>query len=472
MNKERSPLCVDLDGTLVKLDTLWQSIFMLLRKNPFHLLHMVRWALSGPAHLKQEVMQRVELNPTGLPYNPILLDFLRKEKEAGRKLLLTTAANEKAAQAIAEHLDCFDQVLASTSGHNLKAERKLHAIQKSCSTFSYAGDSAADLPIWDEAEEIILVNPSQKVRRKMAKKATHVLEDRPSTLKSWIRSIRINQWTKNLLIFVPILLGHQWSDPSTALHALVAFFSFSFMASAIYLLNDLFDISADQLHPRKRNRPLASGNLPLTTGLFSIPLLIMASMILGLSLSWHFCAILLIYLLLTTLYSSLIKTLAIFDVLTLTGLFTLRIFAGASATLILLSPWLIVFSVFFFLSLALVKRVAELKELEKSGDASSKAEGRGYTVRDLPLLLALGACSGFQAVQVFTLYINSDKAIKLYSNPVLLWMLCPLLLFWLSRIWLLVWRGRIKDDPLHFAAADVPTYLIGILSILIILTAI
>jgi len=466
------PLCVDLDGTLVKLDTFLQAVFMLLRRNPLCLFKLPVWMIKGKAYLKEQVISRVEIEASALPYQKEFLRFLKSEYESGRLLVLATAANYRTARAVTDYLGIFSETLASDEEINLNGLAKLDAIRKKHPLFSYAGNDKCDFALWNEAEEIILVNPSPAAKRKFASLAIQVFDDRPPRLKLWIRALRIYHWLKNFLVFLPMLLAHKFTDIGTFLQATLAFFSFSFTASTIYVLNDLFDLSADQHHPRKCNRPFASGNLSLWAGMASIPVLFTLGALPALLLPNSFMSALLLYLALTTLYSWRLKQLAILDVLTLSGLYAMRIIAGSLATSTVASSWFIEFSGFLFLSLALVKRFSELKEIEESRRDNPESRERGYHVEDLHLLAFFGAASSYIAVFVFTLYLSSTKVHELYTNPQRLWLLCPIMLYWITRLWLLAWRGKLNDDPLDFATKDMGTYVAGALSVLIVLAAI
>ncbi len=465
------PLCVDLDGTLVKLDTLHQALFLLLRRDPASIFRIPAWLMKGKAHLKDQVMQRVSLDADVLPYNQTFLAYLRKEHDAGRPLILATASNYRTADAVAEHLGIFDETLSSTPGNNLRHAKKLEAIQARFSKFGYAGNDIADFPIWEAADEIILVNATAPARATFAGRANHVFTERRPLPRMLAKALRCQQWLKNLLIFSPLFLAHRFTDPESLRAALLAFFSFSCAASSIYVLNDLFDLSADQHHPRKCKRPFASGDLPIAAGSLLIPLLAALSLVPCLFLPGAFFVSLMAYFLITTLYSWRIKQIPVADVLTLAVLYSMRIVAGAVATGITASAWFIEFAIFLFLSLALVKRMAELREMKDSDEEQTNRE-RGYCVRDLPLLLAFGAASGYISVFVFTLYLNSEKVALLYSRPQALWLFCPLLLYWVTRIWYLAWRGKMQDDPLAFAAKDPQTYVAGLLGIASVLYAI
>lgn len=468
---ETRPLCVDLDGTLVKTDTFAQALLQLIRTRPAALLSIPRWAANGLAAFKQRVAQEVELDPSALPFHPGLLAFLKSEKQKGRDLLLVTASDQSVARRVAEHTGLFSEVIASDGSVNLKAACKRDALVKRFGEqgFAYAGNASDDLMVWTAASETIAINPCGPVRRALKGKVVQLFDDRPARWKSWLKALRIHQWMKNVLVFLPMLLAHELSDPALYGQAVLAFFAFSFAASAIYVLNDLFDLHADQHHPRKRARPLAAGNLSLLWAAVAAPVLVLAAFALAAWLPAAFTDVLLIYLVITTLYSWRLKQIALLDVMTLAGLYAIRILAGSAAYGVETSPWLIAFSIFIFFSLAVVKRYAELREAAEEHLEKIQARGRGYLASDLPLLAGFGIGSGCVSVLVLALYINSEKVVQFYNNPAALWLLCPLLLYWIARVWLLAGRGKISDDPLEFAARDIQTWVVGALSALILI---
>ena len=469
---EAPPLCVDLDGSLVKIDTLHQTLFLLLRRKPASILRIPGWLLKGKAHLKDQVMRRVELDASALPYNSKLLTWLRKEHAAGRKLVLATASNYRTANAVSEHLGLFEEILASNETTNLRHGAKLAAIKERFPSFGYVGNDKADFPIWDAADQIVLANPSTAAKKGYAVKAGHIFVEQRPALGMIVKAMRCQQWLKNILLFTPMLLAHRFGDPGAWIQSAIAFFAFGFAASSIYILNDLFDLSADQHHPRKCKRPFAAGDLSIATGSLMIPLLVAASLFLGMLLPLAFLLVLIAYFVLTTLYSWWLKQVAIADVLMLALLYSMRIVAGSVATATAASGWFIEFSIFLFLSLALVKRTSELREMAQGAEENHAQRERGYRIADLPLLTGFGAASGYIAVFVFTMYLNSEKVSELYSRPQFLWAFCPLLLYWITRIWHLAWCGEVDDDPLAFAARDFQTYLVGALGAAALLYAI
>lgn len=471
LEKILCPLCVDLDGTLVKTDTFAQALLLLVRTRPFALLSLLRGLSAGLAAFKQKVADEVQLDPTILPYHAEFMEFLRGEYRAGRKLILVTASDEKPARAVACHLGLFADVLASDGVVNLKSVHKRDALVARFGEkgFDYAGNAVNDLPVWDSAQNIIAVNPSLAVRRALAKRSARVFEDRPPLWRVLLRALRVHQWMKNSLIFLPMLLAHEFLNPVIYLRAVIAFLSFSLAASAIYVINDIFDLHADQHHPRKKNRPFASGNLAIPFAMIVIPLLSISLLLAGM-LSLKFLGVLCFYLILTTLYSWWLKRTAVLDVLTLAGLYAVRIFAGGVAYGVMVSEWLIAFSIFIFLSLALVKRFSELKAAVRQDSDTIQSRGRGYRVEDIPLLNGFGIATGCLSVLVLALYISSPRVTEFYRHPSALWALCPLQFYWIVRIWLLAGRSEMSDDPLDFASRDLRTWLVVLLSLIALIS--
>lgn len=463
---EQLPLCVDMDGTLLRTDTLWEACLRLISQRPFLALLMPFWLVLGKAGFKHKVSQYVRLDPQSLPYTTGLLEYLSKQKLKGRHLVLVTAATRSIAEGVAEHLKIFNEVLASDAQHNLSGRNKAALL---CERFGeqgfvYAGNAWVDLKVWRHAAAAIVVNARNKlfnhVRAHTPIEAN--IEAQPVALpKALFKAMRIHQWAKNLLIFAALVLSHNWFQVGAIEAGVVAFFAFSFAASAIYLINDLIDLEADRAHPHKQHRPFASGALPLQWGVMLIPLLLAIALLLAWQIDARFISVLLIYLVLTTAYSLALKQIVLLDVITLTILYTIRIIAGAVAIKVPLSYWLIAFSMFIFLSLALVKRFSELQNLIKQG--KSRSSGRGYHVDDLPAVSLFGISSGYLAVMVLVLYIHDLQADQNYSHPDWLWLVSIAIMFWISRIWLLAHRGRVHEDPVLFALHDRPSYVVSLL---------
>lgn len=458
------PLVVDLDGTLIRTDMLHESALRVLRDNPFDALRIPYWLSQGKAVLKRHLAHRTDFDPGSLPYNHDLLDWLKQQRAQGRKLILCTASDLSIATAISEHLGLFDEVMASGGTTNLARKHKAEALEQRFGHggFDYAGNSRADLAVWQRARRAVVVNASADLAKE-AEACCEVERVFPSPtvgFTGWHQVPRMHQWLKNLLLFVPLFAAHRLTNLDTWSALILAFFSFNLCASSVYIVNDLLDLESDRQHPRKCNRPFASGLVPVWMGVVLAPLLLLGS----LALAWHvggsFFPWLLLYFVLTCAYSLGLKRLMLVDCLTLAILYTLRIIAGAAAASIALSFWLLAFSVFLFLSLAFVKRYAELQV--QLLNEKQKAHGRGYYTSDAPLVQMLGITSGYAAVLVLALYLNSDAIVKLYRIPEVVWGAVPVMLFWVSWMWMQAHRGEMHDDPLVFALTDKASLLAGV----------
>ncbi len=466
--ENRIPLCVDLDGTLVNTDTLIECCLLLLKKNPLYAFLMIFWLTSGKARLKEKISQRCALDAASLPFNQPLLAWLQVQHNNGRPLVLATAANAKIANAIADHLGIFSDVVASTGKHNIAAENKRDKLDKlyGIKAYDYVGNSSADLKVWQHSRRGIVVNASESV----AVSASHLTDiecefGRQGTLLPGVLSaMRPRQWSKNLLIFVNLLMAHQLTDSALLGATILAFFAFCLCSSSVYLINDLLDLQADRRHSIKRERPFASGRIPLQVGIVAAPALLLFAIILASAVGNSFLPALLVYFGVTLAYSLVLKRTVILDVLILAVLYTLRIVAGAAVAGVMPSFWLLSFSLFVFTSLAMAKRYAELKSLES--DPTAWASGRGYHVGDIAVIANLGVAAGYIATLVLALYINSEDVAHLYKHSQLIWLLCPLLMYWIGRIWLLASRGELNQDPVVFATRDPASYLVGILGLL------
>lgn len=449
------PLCVDLDGTLIRSDLLLESALALLRQSPLHALLLPLWLAQGRARLKREIAQRVELDASLLPYDEHVLAFLRDDCRERRRILCT-ASDTRLAQAVADHVGAFDEVMASDGARNLAGTTKREALSARFGErgYDYAGNERRDLKVWQGARRAVVVGGDGSLARAAAA-VCEVEREFPRErggLRTWMKALRLHQWLKNLLVFLPLLAAHRLFDSSAVLPAGVAFLAFGLCASGVYLLNDLLDLDADRRHPRKRLRPFAAGTLSLHYGVLAAPLLALAGLALALALSPLFAAVLGGYYALTLAYSLRLKRIEMLDVVVLAALYTVRIIGGAAVIGGGLSFWLLAFSMFLFLSLAMLKRYTELLSMQSNGKVD--ASGRGYSVEDLPLIQSLGGASGYLSVLVLALYINSTASEALYRHPRVLWLLCPLLLYWISRVWMKAHRGLMHDDPVVFAVTD------------------
>jgi len=468
------PLCVDLDGTLVKSDTLVDSLLLLVRTHPLTALQAPLWLKYGKAGLKAKVGSLVSLDVAHLPYNRTLLAYLEQQHGEGRKLYLTTGADTSLAQRIAKHLRIFEEVLASDGSTNLTGHNKLGSLQKRFENqgFDYIGNARPDLPLLAHAGEAMLANPDLSLRtlvktRKIA--ISREFKDRATVRRSFLKAIRLHQWAKNILIFVPLLLAHSLRLP-TIVSALIAFLCFSLCASATYIVNDLLDIEADRRHHKKRYRPFASGDLSVQTGVgISALFLGLAFAGAAIFLPTAFLGWLGLYLVTTLSYSLVLKKTVLVDVILLSGLYTLRLLAGGAATDVYLSPWLAGFSIFLFLSLAMVKRFSELQNMRAQGHTPSN--GRGYLLVDIEQLRSFGTASAYASVVVFSMYVGGHDVEMLYPHPGRMWLMTPLMILWLSRVWLLASRGEMNEDPVIFAVTDRMSLLIGLAIVAIAVSA-
>ena len=480
-------LCVDLDGTLVKSDTLYDSALAVARHHPMALLQFPGWLLQGKAALKHHLANTIQLDVTHLPYNRELLQYLEQQRATGRPIYLATAADADTAHRIADHLGLFTGVLASDGKLNLAGKNKLAAfLSQFGDNFSYIGNAIPDLTLLQNCKEPMVANPTPGLRaalRKARITPVHTFSETASPLKAWLKAIRLHQWAKNVLIFLPLILAHLRA-PGLIVGATVAFLSFGLCASATYIVNDLLDLEADRQHPSKRRRPFASGDLSALAGVAVVAVFLAASLALALLVPYVIAAIspsssllfphkflvwLGIYFVTTLAYSLRLKRAVLVDVIVLSGLYTIRILAGSAATGVGVSTWLAGFSIFFFLSLAFVKRFAELENLRERGGAT--AGGRGYHVADIEQLRSFGSASGYASVVVLTLYISNLDAAQLYEHTNRLWLLVPVLLLWISRLWLTASRGELNEDPVVYAITDRRSLLLGVVVIAIVLSA-
>ena len=483
-----APLCVDLDGTLVKTDTLVDSVLALARQNPRAILKIPGWLAQGKAAFKHHVTQAVTLDVAALPYNPPLLEFLFQQHADGRAIYLATAADRTLADRIAEHHPIFQGVLASDGSHNLAGANKLAAFKaRFGDDFSYIGNARPDVTILTACIEPMVANPTSSLMaglRAAKVVPAHIFRDSQSPVKAFLKAIRLHQWAKNTLIFLPFLLAHAWNKPGalgSAIGIALAFLSFGLCASATYIVNDLLDIEADRRHHSKRRRPFAAGNLSALSGLAVILLFLATSATLALALPHiaapyqvakyvprSFFTWLILYAITTTAYSLALKRVVLVDVVVLAGLYTVRIFAGGAAGLVDVSKWLGGFSVFFFLSLAFVKRFAELESLRLRDKAPTN--GRGYLLDDIEQLRAFGTSAAYASVVVLLVYI-SNLDTHLYRSPGRLWLLLPVILLWISQLWLLASRGELNEDPVVYAITDRRSLLMGVLVVAVVLSA-
>lgn len=448
------PLIVDVDGTLLRTDLLLESAFHFIRQQPWRAWDLVRWLRRGKAVLKAELADRIDLAVDALPYNESVLATIEEARREGRPIYLASASNHRYVAAIAAHLGLFDGIFASDATANLAGPHKARALVDSFGEggFDYIGDSAVDVAVWRRARRAITIDAGRRALERIRADLVDVLvlPDVPRLRGTRLEALRPHQWSKNLLVFLPLLAAQEFTL-AAAVAATLAFVAFSMAASSAYIVNDLLDLQDDRRHPTKRHRPFAAGVVPLRTGLVTLPLLLVLAMIAAGAVSWALFVIVAGYFATTLLYSLLLKHKPLIDVLTLALLYTIRAVGGAVAISVLVSPWLLAFCLSVFLCLAIVKRLTEIRKL---GHLASTTRIRGYVGDDVVILAALSAAAGFSSVLVLALYINSEAVRLLYTMPDLLWGVCVCLLYWVSRILLLANRGLIDDDPIVWAMTN------------------
>ncbi|MEQ9673700.1 MAG: UbiA family prenyltransferase, partial [Roseovarius indicus] len=450
---EMPVLVVDLDGTLIRSDSLYETFWAGMSEDWGTALSALSALTNGRAALKRSMAGRTVLEPEHLPYNQVVLDYIRDWRDAGGQAILVTAADQSIATSIATHLGLFDEAHGSDGEHNLKGEAKARFLEERFGPqgFAYIGDSKADLPVWKAAAKAISVDAPLALQRQVTALGNESEHLASGVKPGYLAALRPHQWLKNVLVFVPLFAAQSFTGMHV-IHAILAFIAFSLVSSSGYVLNDLMDLRADRAHPRKCKRPLAAGRVPIAHGTMMVPLLLLAGLLVAMLGGPALLGVIFGYFVLTTIYSTWLKQRAVADIGTLAGLYTLRIIAGSVATGLDLTVWLLAFSMFFFFALAAVKRLAELVDLEKRGIGTAKR--RGYYVDDAPLISQMTTASGYISVLVLALYINTFAVQELYTAPWILWGICLVLMYWISRVVLVTHRGKMEDDPIVYAIRD------------------
>lgn len=465
------PLVVDMDGTLIRSDMLHESMLKVVRDSPVSILWIPIWLSKGKAVLKRCLASRATLDPRLLPYNDGMLEWLKKQQIDGRRVILCTASDQSIAKSIAEHLNIFDDVIASDGIKNIAGNEKADVLDRRFghSGFDYVGNSNADLAVWKKARKAVVVNASENLVKKVISicEIEKVFPPARLGIRDWLQALRLHQWLKNLLLFVPLLAAHEITNYESWLSLVLAFFSFSLCASSVYIINDLLDLDSDRKHPHKHRRPFASGTIPVWAGVLVIPILLAASLCIGVLLGGQFLLWLGTYFAITCAYSWILKRLVLIDCLILAMLYTLRIVIGTVVSGHEISFWLLAFSIFIFLSLAFAKRYAEI--IVQSGDTDEVLGRRGYQQSDGMLIQIMGIVSGYVSVLVFALYINSDDVVEIYRMPTLVWGAIPLTIFWISWIWLQTSKGKMHEDPIIYSIHDKVSLVSGLLLALVLL---
>lgn len=466
------PLCVDLDGTLIRTDCLWEALVQMMFRRPLRLAVILAGAWRGRPWLKKQLALERVLPVDSLPYNTDVLTLIKRERAAGRKAVLVTASDQLMADAVAAHVKVFDEVVGTDGATNLKGKNKAAYLAKRFGKggYDYAGDSSADIPVWESARHAYAVNAGSKAKRWIQRhNASTTIGAGRKKWRARVRALRPQHWVKNILVFFPVLAAHVWHSTETWLRVGGFFLALCFGASAVYLVNDLVDIESDRLHKDKWRRPIASGALFLPEALAGIPLCLVLAIGFCMTVpGWKAPALLAGYLFTTSLYSFWLKKVVILDVLFLSGFYVYRVVAGAILAPVKLSEWLIAFAMFLFLSLAAAKRYVELVNLPEDKNPNA---ARGYLRQDYPLVALFGVNCGCLSVLVLGLYVNSDTFQHLYTRAWIFWLFCPLLLYWLMRVWLLATRKKLHEDPVVFAIKDPVTWVVAALGCVVFLIA-
>lgn len=466
-------LCIDLDGTLINTDLVWECFLKVLKQAPWRLMLIPIWLLGGKQRLKSELYRNVHIDVSALPYNRAVLDFIEENRSNYSAVVLVTGTIESLALSVAAHLGIFRSVIASDSRRNLTGSAKAEELTTVFAEggYDYVANERADLAAWAHAARAITVNASRTTRDNLRQLPVEHLDlgGRSASVLTWLRAVRLHQWAKNALLFVPLVTAHRILDIHAMTMELVAFLAFGLCASGTYVLNDLLDLESDRHHATKRTRPFAAGEIPIPTALTACVMLLASGFSVAVALPKHFVAALAIYVVATIAYSLKLKRVASLDVVVLAGLYTVRVIAGAFAIGVVLSFWLLAFSMFVFLCLAIVKRVSELQDLQARNEVAIK--GREYSVADAAILQVMGVSSGYISVLVLALYINSREIMELYASPRRLWLMVPLMLLWVTRLWVVTARGHMHEDPIVWAIKDPETWATGAAAAVVLLLA-
>ncbi len=466
------PLCVDLDGTLMSSDTTFECLVRVIKNSPWMVIFIPFWLRHGIAYCKMRLASLAVIDISLLPWNTDVVEYVKAVRASGRPIWLVTGCYIQYAQQVAQHWGLFDEVLATDQRLNLTGRNKARVLIERCGVggFDYIGNEFKDRHIWLQAHEALVVDTNEKLQNRLPTIAfSKVFTQSASSFVTLAKAVRVHQWVKNLLILIPLLTAHNLLDAHSLMKAVIAFVVFGITASVTYLLNDLLDLDSDRKHPKKSNRPFAAGKLSIRAGLMIMASLSTLAALLTLTLPPLFVLALLTYVACTLAYSFKLKQLAGLDIIILACLYTLRVIAGAWAIGVSISFWLLAFSMFLFLCLAIIKRISELINLEERNQ--TQAEGRGYAISDRVILQNLGTASGYNAVMVLAFYINSPEVRPLYQHPAYLWLLCPAFLYWITRVWLYTARGLMNEDPIVFAIKDRTSWLIGAFFLMVMMFA-
>jgi len=470
------PLCVDLDDTFLKTDSLKEILISALSKNPLRIFALALSLFKGRAFFKKFALNYSSPDIASLPIHEEVLTLVKSESKNGRKIILITGAHQKIADRVQEKYPLFCEAHGTSGSINLTGFQKATFLVERFGKegFDYIGNSFDDIHVWRQAHGGWIVSHSTRfaasVLKNFPNKPLQVIRTEKNSFKQMIELIRPAQWTKNLLIFIPLLLVQKWTNKEILIQGMGAFLGFSIIASFVYILNDLLDITHDRKHPIKSLRPLASGAVSLDMGIFLTIALLSIFVLITAWLPFDFTAFVAAYVVLNFLYTFKIKKIFVLDAFVLTGFYSLRLLAGSAAMNIETSHWLIIFSTFFFLSLGFLKRYSDLLLVfEKNGQ--SQLEGRDYRLEDQQLLMISGVASGFVSILVFAQYIYGQQSIQYYPQPRFLWGVLLCMLYWITKIWFRASRGLVKDDPVRYALKDQESIILGITTLAFIIMA-
>ena len=458
--KKSKTIIVDLDKVLVVSNTVLEEFILFIKKNPLRILHVFFWFIRGKQYFSKRLGSEVELNVKSLPYNKDLVEYLNVHSRNARVYLVSRSGEAKL-RLIADYLKLFD----GYESLNIKDSKMLEYLTSQYGEdFYYISSSSKGVKIWKKMGKGMEIKSVSLFR--LSSNKVDLIKNKKSFLKIFFKQIRLFQWTKNFLVFLPAFLAYQFFDKESWGELMSAFLSFSLCASGVYILNDLVDLSADRNHFKKRERPLASGDFSIELALWLMPILLTSSVLIGFTINKFFLFCLLAYFVLTTLYTFHLKSTLLLDSTLIAILYTLRVFAGSQAAQIEISNWLLIFSIFFFFGLALVKRYSEIYNVQHIG--KQKLRERGYFSQDLTMVGQIGSGTSLLSIVVMALYIQSEAKLVHYSRFQYLYFIIPILLYFVARIWILASRGVIKEDPFVFLVKDKVSYIVGF-SVVIIL---
>ncbi|MEZ5777850.1 MAG: UbiA family prenyltransferase [Paracoccaceae bacterium] len=454
------PLVLDVDGTFLKTDLLFETFWAGLGTDPRATLGAVLRNFRFPARLKAELAAIAPVRTDLMPVNAAVADLALKNRMAGREVVFASASDSSLVTRLAAEYGLSERVFASDGEVNMKGSNKAQALTAAYGErgFDYAGDAPADMAVWERAENALVVGRVPSARALSASGRNIVELPGGWNWRALLKAMRPHQWVKNVLLLLAMIAAHRF-DLATLVPILWGIVAFSAAASSIYIVNDLLDLEADRLHPTKCRRPFASGDVPIVVGMAAFGLLGLLAIAIAAMLNWAFLGVVLLYMVVSLAYSLKLKRMRWVDIATLAGLYTIRVIAGAAAGEVYLSIYMLIFIFPIFVTLGCVKRLTELT----LATSDEKLPGRGYGRLDRDDLLNVAGLGTFGALLIFFLYSISDQGRELYPTTWILWVAMIPMAIWLVRMVLLGWYGKQDYDPIVFAMRD--KFGIGILMI-------